>query len=114
MTADFMSCSHPGNYTVTVEKPGFRKVQLTALAINVQDALSRNFTMQIGPVSETVVVKSVAEEINVSPGVSTMVDQEFVENIPLNGRPFQSLLGLTPGSVLTETAARREGQLSGS
>jgi Carboxypeptidase regulatory-like domain/TonB dependent receptor len=92
---------HPGNYQVTIEKSGFRKVILTDLAINVQDALSRNFTMQIGPVAESVVVHSTAEENNVSPAVSTLVGQEFVQNMPLNGRTFQSLLALTPGYVVT-------------
>ena len=73
---------------------------LTGLTLNVQDALSRNFTMQVGPVNETVLVVAGAEEVEVSPAVSTVVDQRFVQNMPLNGRSFQSLLGLTPGYVL--------------
>src|SRR5215469_1912411 len=91
----------PGNYEVTVEKAGFRTVVLTGLTLNVQDALSRNFTMQLGAVSETVIVRSGAGEIDVSAAVSTVVDQQFVQNMPLNGRTFQSLLGLTPGYVVT-------------
>jgi outer membrane receptor protein involved in Fe transport len=91
----------PGNYQVEVEKPGFRRVVLTGLTLNVQDALSRNFTMQLGPVSESVFVESAAEETDVSPAVSTVVNQEFVQNMPLNGRTFQSLLELTPGYAVT-------------
>ena len=92
---------HPGNYQVTAEKPGFRRVVLKGLTVNVQDALSRNFIMQIGPVTETVIVVANSEQIDVSPAVGTIVDQQFVQNIPLNGRTFQSLLGLTPGYALT-------------
>ena len=53
---------HPGNYEVTVEKLGFRKVVLTGLTLDVQDALSRNFTMLVGSVTESVVVRSSTEE----------------------------------------------------
>jgi TonB dependent receptor len=33
--------------------------------------------------------------------VSTVIDRKFVENTPLNGRSFQSLILLTPGAVTT-------------
>jgi len=33
--------------------------------------------------------------------VSTVVDRNFAENLPLNGRSFQSLIQLTPGVVVT-------------
>jgi hypothetical protein len=91
---------HPGNYQVIVERSGFKKVVLTGLTLDVQDALSRNFTMQVGPVTETVVVVAYRQQVDVSPAVSTVVDQQFVQNMPLNGRTFQSLLGLTPGYVV--------------
>ena len=95
----------PGAYRITVEKAGFRQVVLTGLVLSVQDAVSRNFTMQLGTVNETVVVEAGSEEINVSPAVSTVVDQEFVQKIPLNGRTFQSLLALTPGYVVVSPPA---------
>jgi len=90
----------PGSYQITLEKSGFRKVVLTGLTLNVQGALSRNFTMQVGPVNETVLVVAGTEEMEVSPAVSTVVDQRFVQNMPLNGRSFQSLLGLSPGYII--------------
>ena len=33
--------------------------------------------------------------------VSTLIGNRFVENMPLNGRSFSSLIDLTPGVVLT-------------
>ena len=36
-----------------------------------------------------------------SASVSTVVDRQFAENLPLNGRSFQTLIQLTPGVVLT-------------
>ncbi|HTZ49605.1 MAG TPA: carboxypeptidase-like regulatory domain-containing protein, partial [Verrucomicrobiae bacterium] len=49
---------HPGTYKVTVNKTGFRQVILTGLVLNVQDALSQNFTLAIGPKTESVTVLS--------------------------------------------------------
>ncbi|HUN61941.1 MAG TPA: carboxypeptidase regulatory-like domain-containing protein [Candidatus Sulfotelmatobacter sp.] len=92
---------HPGTYDLTVQKDGFRQVILTNLTLNVQDALSRNFTLQLGPQNESITVTaSRIEEQSLSPAVGTLVDQQFVQNMPLNGRSFQSLLGLTPGYVI--------------
>jgi Carboxypeptidase regulatory-like domain/TonB dependent receptor len=90
----------PGDYQISIEKDGFRKVQLTGLTLEVQDAVSRNFILQIGSATESVAVASGTDELSVSPSVSTMVNQKFVENMPLNGRSFQSLLALTPGYVI--------------
>jgi Carboxypeptidase regulatory-like domain/TonB dependent receptor len=88
----------PGLYRLTVKRDGFRTVVLSDLALNVQDALSRNFTMQVGSSNESITVtSSEIDEHDLSPAVSTVVKQEFVRNMPLNGRTFQSLLGLTPG-----------------
>ena len=44
--------------------------------------------------------------------VSTVVDRQFAENLPLNGRSFQSLIQLTPGVVLTPSNSYDDGQFS--
>src|SRR5258708_5497915 len=47
-----------------------------------------------------------------SAAVSTVVDRQFAENIPLNGRSFQTLIQLTPGVVLTANNGFDTGQFS--
>src|SRR5262249_23323320 len=47
-----------------------------------------------------------------SPSVGTTVNRQFVENLPLNGRSFQSLFELTPGVVLTPSGEGGQGQFS--
>jgi hypothetical protein len=44
--------------------------------------------------------------------VSTVIDRTFVDNLPLNGRSFQTLIMLTPGVVLTAAAFDDQGQFS--
>ena len=44
--------------------------------------------------------------------VSTVVDRTFVENLPLNGRSFQTLIMLAPGVVVTPPVFDEQGQFS--
>ncbi len=92
---------HPGHYRMVVEKAGFRQVVLTDLTLNVQDLLSRNFKLQLGAVGESVTVSADGVNVNTTDAsVSTVIDQKFVENMPLNGRSFQDLIALAPGVTM--------------
>ncbi len=88
----------PGRYQIRVEKSGFRQVDFLGLIVNVQDHIEQNFALQLGSVSESVTVEANGLNIDTTDAsVSTTVDRQFAENLPLNGRSFQSLLYLTPG-----------------
>src|SRR5246127_3550983 len=103
----------PGNYRMEVEKSGFKLVRLTGITVNVQDNLDENFRLDVGPVSESVTVETNAVNVNTTDGtVSTVVDRTFADNLPLNGRSFQTLIMLTPGVVVTQTAYDDQGQFS--
>ena len=102
----------PGPYRMLVEMEGFRPVNLTGLTVEVQDALGRNFALQIGPREETVTVVAGQEENKLSSAVSTVINQQFVANMPLNGRSFQSLILLTPGIIATPANQLGQGQFS--
>ena len=103
----------PGQYEMEVAKAGFRLERLTGLNVNVLDHIEQNFRLEVGPVSESVTVEADAVNVNTTDGiVSTIVDRDFAENLPLNGRSFQTLIMLTPGVVLTQTAFDDQGQFS--
>jgi hypothetical protein len=81
--------------------------------LHVQDSLEINFELTIGSASETITVQAGAPLVNTeSATVSTVVDRTFVDDIPLNGRSFQTLILLTPGVVVTATAFDDQGQFS--
>ena len=104
---------HPGQYQLAVHKQGFKQVDFLGLIVNVQDHIEQNFRLQIGSVSESVTVEASAATINTTDAtVSTVVDRQFAENLPLNGRSFQTLIQLAPGVVVTPTNSNDNGQFS--
>src|SRR6267142_1988656 len=103
----------PAVYRLEIEKPGFKRLVKSDLVLHVQDALKLDFEMTLGDVSETVTVEAGSPLVNTeSATVSTVIDRTFVENLPLNGRSFQTLIALTPGVVQTATAQNDQGQFS--
>ena len=103
----------PGPYRVQVSKVDFKTIIKPDIILNVGDALSLNFTLPVGASSVSVTVEGGAPMINTTDAsVSTVVDRQFAENLPMNGRSFQALIDLTPGVVLTPTSAQDNGQFS--
>src|SRR5882724_13696219 len=103
----------PGAYRIQVSKTGFKTIIKPDIILNVLDARAINFDLPVGAASETVTVDGGAAMIDPeSFSVSTVVDRQFAENIPLNGRSFQSLIELTPGVVLTANNGADTGQFS--
>jgi hypothetical protein len=103
----------PGPYRVQVSRVGFKTIIKPDIVLNVQDALSINFTLPVGAFHEIVTVEGGAPLVNTeSATVSTVVDRQFAENLPMNGRSFQALIELTPGVVLTASNSYDAGQFS--
>ena len=107
------SSVRPARYRMEVEKSGFKVIRLTGMTVNVQENLQENFKLDVGNVSESITVEADAVNVNMTDGtVSTLIDRHFAENLPLNGRSFQTLIMLTPGVVVTPTAFDDQGQFS--
>lgn len=103
----------PGQYRLQVSKTGFKTLIKPDIILNVLGALAINFTLPIGAASETVTVEGGAPIVDTQDAtVSTVVDRQFVENMPLNGRSFQNLIMLAPGVVVTPSTYANQGQFS--
>ena len=97
----------PGNYVMNVRKQGFRTVSVMDVKLYVQDNVSRNFVLQVGSSVESVTVtaESGAGLVNVTGSeLGTVITQEAIHELPLNGRNFTQLLTLTPGATPISTA----------
>ena len=103
----------PGHYQMEVEKTGFKLFRLTEITVNVQHNLEQNFKLALGSASETITVEAGAVSLNTADAtISTLIDNRFVENMPLNGRSFSGLIDLTPGVVLVPNNFFEQGQFS--
>src|SRR5215813_9719834 len=109
----FLANLPPGTYRIEIEKTGFKRLIKPDVVLHVQDALEINLEMAIGSLSDSLTIEAGAPLVNTeSATVSTVVDRTFVENLPLNGRSFQTLISMTPGVVLTPANANSPGQFS--
>jgi hypothetical protein len=103
----------PGLYNITVEANGFKTVHQNGVAVEVDQRARLDFALAIGSREETVTVEGSAPLLNTADAsVSTVIGNRFVENLPLNGRSFSSLIDLTPGVVLTPASLYDQGQFS--
>ena len=89
-----------GNYTITVEKSGFKTFKKTGNALEVGTPLTVDATMEVGQVSETVTVTGGTEQLQTGNAtLGNVVEQKAIETLPLNGRNPLALLLLEPGVV---------------
>jgi len=103
----------PGSYRMVVRKTGFKEIATSQFNLVVQQKLEQNFSLAVGSATETVNVDATADMIDTQDAsVSTVVDRQFADRLPLNGRSFQSLIELTPGVVLTPNNGSETGQFS--
>ena len=100
-------------YRMRAEHAGFKASDLVGLTVNVQDNIQENFSLEIGPTSESVTVSASGVNINATDAaVGTVIDHQFVDNIPMNGRSFQTLILLSPGVVTNNPNGADSGEYS--
>lgn len=88
----------PGEYVVTVEAGGFRKLVQRGLALQINQQAQLDLALQIGEVSESVEVSAQAPLIqSEASSLGTVVGEQLVNQLPLNGRNFIQLAILSPG-----------------
>jgi TonB dependent receptor len=107
-----LDLSSAGTYTIKAEHEGFATVEIRGVVLNVNDQRDLKIQLKVATVGDTVTVVDSAPSIKTDAAVSTVVDRQFVENLPLNGRSFQSLITLAPGVVQTIASSSTPGQFS--
>src|SRR6266446_10976017 len=103
----------PGRYNITIEANGFKTIHQNGIVVEVDQRARLDFALTIGSSTESITVQGAAPLLNTSDAsVSTLIGNRFVENLPLNGRSFGSLIYPVPGVVLTPTNNSEQGQFS--
>src|SRR5215831_7072247 len=90
-----------GNYSVTVEKAGFKIGLVTGVKVEVSSERRVDFTLQPGQLSQTVEVQG--EELPLVESTTNtlggIVESKVVTTLPVNGRDYQKLILLVPGAA---------------
>lgn len=108
----FLTQLQPSTFSLKVENTGFSPAEIKNIELNVGDQRTLNIELKVGNVGGTVQVTDEPTLLDESASVGTTVNRQFVQNLPLNGRSFQSLFELTPGVVLTPSGEGGQGQFS--
>src|SRR5262249_50840025 len=97
-----------GVYTVSATPQGFKKTVNEKIELHVNEDLVINLTVQVGQVSETIVVTGEAPQVSTTGGdVSSLVGEKQVTELPLNGRNYAALVTMVLGVSTAMSFATR-------
>ncbi len=99
-SGQYVASSIPtGLYTITAEIPGFQRLVQSGLQLSTAETITANLVLKVGDVKETIEVKATAPLVqDQSATVSSLVTNQQILEMPLNGRTFTSLILLSPGT----------------
>ena len=88
-----------GSYTITANAPGFAPYKQTGVEITVGQSLELTLKLAVTG-SDSITVEAVASTVNISTDQTAgLVDSRQVKELPLNGRSYDQLITLNPGTV---------------
>ena len=92
---------NPGHYTFEVKAPGFKAASHEAIELQVGDQKTSDVQLQIGTVTEVVIVTAEAPLIDTTAAVSgTVITTKELEDLPTQSHVPTLLVGLTPGGLV--------------
>lgn len=108
----------PGLYEVVVELDGFRAFRDSEIRLNVAQAGQIRARLDVGDVTEAVEVRGTVSLLNLDTAAQgTVIGEEQVQSLPLNGRQFIQLAllvpGANPGGRAVQQNAVRQNQVGG-
>lgn len=91
----------PGSYDLTVEMDGFKTALAEGIVLRVNESVRVDVALQIGEVVETIEVSSTVAPLleTTRSTLGTVVANEKVVELPLNGRDMTQLTMLLPGAA---------------
>ncbi len=100
-TGDYIFINQiPDTYDVTVEKSGFRTATSKGLVLQVEQTLRQDFTLEVGQVKQEVTVQAQSAMLQTDNAtIGEVVDSKTLQNLPLNGRDYTTLILMNAGVV---------------
>jgi hypothetical protein len=88
----------PGTYTVKATAAGFESVLRDDIHLHVQDLLSIDFALKVGSVNAEIVVTARESMLETQTAdLGSVVNEQRINDLPLNGRRYADLALLEPG-----------------
>jgi len=108
-----VSSLQPGVYKITVRKPGFRTMIRFGVKLTESQPARADFKLVVGSLQETVTVEGSAPLLSSDDvSVSTLVNRDEIEHLPLNVGGLLTLLELAPGTLVTPATRGEAGQFT--
>jgi hypothetical protein len=96
-----------GQYNLTVSVDGFKQIAQPNVQVHAGDHLRQVFTLELGEQSQTLTVSVTPGLLQVeSAAIQDTIEQQQVIDLPLKGRDFIDLVGLTPGVTIPPAGTR--------
>ena len=90
----------PGTYTATFVADGFETHRENSIIVTVGSTATASPSLKVGSVSSTVDVTNDAPLMHTQDdAISTTIDKNAIDNLPINGRRWSNFALLTPGVV---------------
>jgi hypothetical protein len=95
-----------GSYEIQVQAQGFATEVRQSIVLAVGEQRDVNFTLAVGQMAQQIAVQENAAAVDTSSSmVAGLINQQQMRDLPLNGRNFEQLIALTPGTVPVTNAA---------
>jgi len=92
------SLLEPGRYSISIQAPGFKTISIPNLSLAAGDRDRADATLQTGDIQQTVEVQATEPLLQAeTSAVSSVVTERSVQDLPLNGRNYISLVTIQPG-----------------
>lgn len=94
----------PGTYRVSVTEQSFKTQVQDNVVVQAGKSIGLNFALQLGTQTQQVEVTAAPPLLETANGSGgTVLTEQQLENLPLNGRQVYTLIGTTPGSQFLQT-----------
>jgi hypothetical protein len=91
----------PGLYSLSVESAGFKKFTREGIRLATGEQIRVDAALTVGNPGETIIVTSDAPLLRTETGsLGQVIDNRKIVDLPLNGRSFVALIGLSSGVTL--------------
>jgi hypothetical protein len=103
-----------GTYAITINKVGFKPYVIRAVDLLFGQVRTLDVRLQIGATAESVEVTATVESLNRSNAeVDGVIESPQIQEIPINGRNWATLMTLAPGAINTGNGAQRSIRFNG-